>query len=324
MPRQQRWTPSQYLGGFGATVEWWLEQNWQSPDPDAPLDRRRLLELFDAALLESVPGSHGLHFLPLGGPSQTVGFSAGAFVGLTLAHTRTDMSRAILEGTAFEVRWALENLRAADMPVDELWIAGGATKSPVWPQILADVSGVPIVLADYPSWAALGAAVLAGWGVGAFATLAEGVERLRPPVRRLEPDRLSGTHLSCCFRPLSTTRTASCVRPGRVIPTATRRRQSAFAYLPGADDLLSKWISRPYQYLIPISNHDHAPHQPHLPTRRPRSDLRHRTWHDIRTRHRHRTHGANAAPDSSPVVLMPSWPATAQPLALPGCSLESG
>jgi len=183
-----RWTPSQYLGGFGATVEWWLTQNWQSPDSDALLDRRRIIQLFDAALAESEPGSHGLLFTPLGGPSQTAGLSQGAFAGLTLAHTRSDMSRAILEGTAFEVRWALEKLRAAPITVEELWIAGGATKSPVWPQILADVSCVPIVLADYPSWAALGAAVLAGWGVGAFPTLADGVERLRPPARHLEPN----------------------------------------------------------------------------------------------------------------------------------------
>ena len=184
----ERWTPSQYLGGFGATVEWCLEQNWQSPDPGSQLDRHRLIELFDTAITDSVPGSHELLFLPLGGPSQTTGLSQGAFAGLTLAHTRTDMGRSILEGTAFEVRWALENLRAADMPVEELWIAGGATNSPVWPQILADVTGVPIVLTDYPSWAALGAAVLAGWGAGAFPTLAAGINRLRPPVRRLEPD----------------------------------------------------------------------------------------------------------------------------------------
>ena len=98
------------------------------------------------------------------------------------------MSRAILEGTAFEVRWALDNLRTAGMPVEELWLAGGATRSPVWPQILADVGGVPIVLADYANWAALGAAVLAGWGVGAFPTLADGIARLQPPVRPLQPD----------------------------------------------------------------------------------------------------------------------------------------
>lgn len=196
----QRWTPSQYLGGFGATVQWWLDQMWQSPDPHHSLRRERRFALLDEALLTSEAGSHGLIFLPLGGPAQMAGFSQGAFIGLTLAHTRTDMSRAILEGTAFEVRWALENLQKAGMPVSELWIAGGAANSPVWPQILADISGVPIVLADYPSWAALGAAVLAGYGVGVFSSLAEGVARLQPPVRRLTPNRELASRYHVVFR----------------------------------------------------------------------------------------------------------------------------
>lgn len=184
-----RWTASQYLGGFGATVDWWLEHDWQSPDPARVMGRSELYRLLDAALTTSQPGSQGLLFLPLSGPSQLPGGRhEGGFHGLTLAHTRADMSRAILEGCAFEVRWALGNLNAAGLPVAELWIAGGAARSPVWPQILADVTGVPIVLADYPSWAALGAAALAGWGVGAFPSLAAGVARLQPPVRRLQPD----------------------------------------------------------------------------------------------------------------------------------------
>lgn len=177
-----RWTASQYLGGFGATVEWWLEQSFQSPDPDQPLARGALFRLFDAALSASPPGSRGLCFLPLEGAA------GGVFAGLSLAHTRGDMGRAILEGVAFEVRAAVEGLRATGMPVEELWIAGGAAKSPVWPQILADVSGVRIVLADYPSWAALGAAALAGWGAGSFPSLAAAVARLRPPTRHLEPN----------------------------------------------------------------------------------------------------------------------------------------
>ncbi|RME85134.1 MAG: hypothetical protein D6775_03620 [Caldilineae bacterium] len=178
----ERWTVSQYLGGFGATVEWWLEQVWQSPDPEQPLARSRRFELLDRALEASEAGCRGLLFLPGAGSGQ------GAFVGLTLAHTRTDMTRAILEGAAFEVRRALDRMRHAGLSVQELWIAGGASSSPVWPQILADVTRVPIVLAEYPSWAALGAAVLAGRGVGLWPSLAEGVRRLRPPVRRLLPD----------------------------------------------------------------------------------------------------------------------------------------
>jgi L-xylulokinase len=86
------------------------------------------------------------------------------------------------------VRWALDELRSAGIPVNELWLAGGASRSPVWPQILADVSGVPIVVADYTSWAALGAAALAAWGIRAFPTLEESINRLQPAVRRLGPD----------------------------------------------------------------------------------------------------------------------------------------
>ncbi len=112
----------------------------------------------------------------------------GGFAGLGLLHTLADMSRAILEGCAYEVRWALDELRAAGIAAKELWLAGGATRSPVWPQILADVSGVPVVLAGEADWAALGAAMLAAWGAGLFATLDEAISRLQPPVERLSPN----------------------------------------------------------------------------------------------------------------------------------------
>ena len=102
------------------------------------------------------------------------------------------MARAILEGCAFEVRWALDQLRGSGLPTTELWIAGGVSASPVWPQILADISGAPIGVADYANWAALGGAALAGWGVGVFPTLEEGIARLQPPVRRLQPDAALG------------------------------------------------------------------------------------------------------------------------------------
>ena len=153
----QRWTITQLLGGFGATVDWWLNQAWQSPDPGSRSEKKQLYALLDRALLDSTPGSHDLLFLPLGELAHNPGdLAGGGFIGMNLAHTRTDMSRAILEGCAFEVRWFLDDLRTAGMAVEELWISGGATGSPVWPQILADVTGLPIVLANYPNWAAAG------------------------------------------------------------------------------------------------------------------------------------------------------------------------
>lgn len=180
----ERWLQGQLVGGFGATVDWWLRQFW----PDADADKPPYDDL-DEAVQSSPAGSQGLLFLPVGGPSQVPGsVSGGGFVGLELAHTRADMCRAVLEGCAFEVRWALDELRSAGIPIEELWLAGGATRSPVWPQILADVSGVPIVIASYANWAALGGALLAGWGIGAYASLEAGLTRLQPRVERVLPN----------------------------------------------------------------------------------------------------------------------------------------
>jgi L-xylulokinase len=67
-------------------------------------------------------------------------------------------------------------------------MAGGATRSPVWPGILAAVTGVPLTLAEYAHWSALGAAILAGVGAGVFETVEAGQARFQKSVRHLAPD----------------------------------------------------------------------------------------------------------------------------------------
>ena len=179
----------QLVGGFGATVDWWLKQTFLASNAAEPADLGPLYDALNAAVLESAPGCRGLLFLSLSGPSQIFNaLPGGGFSGMDLVHTRADMSRAILEGCAFEVRWALDELAKAGIPVQELWLAGGANRSPVWPQILADVCGIPLQVASYADWAALGGAALAGWGIGAFKTLENGIAALQPPLQRLEPN----------------------------------------------------------------------------------------------------------------------------------------
>ncbi len=175
----------QLVGGFGATVDWWLRQAFDG----SGLSQERMYEKLNEGVASSPPGSRGLHFLSLSGPSQILNAApGGGFVGLELVHTQADMCRAVLEGCACEVRWALDELRSAGIPIEELWLAGGANRSPVWPQILADICGIPLQVAGYADWAALGAAVLAGWGIGAFASLQEGIRHLQPQLQRLEPN----------------------------------------------------------------------------------------------------------------------------------------
>jgi xylulokinase len=179
----------QLVGGFGATLDWYLRQASAAPGASDPHDMESIYRSLNEAVLGSPPGSKGLLFLSLSGPSQIMNATpGGGFVGMGLAHTHADMSRAVLEGCAFEVRWALDELRTTGNTVEDLWLAGGANRSPVWPQILADVCGVPLHVASYADWAALGGAILAGWGIGAYGTLDEGIARLRPPLQCLNPD----------------------------------------------------------------------------------------------------------------------------------------
>jgi xylulokinase len=174
----------QLVGGFGATVDWWLSQAFGEGT-----NQKDLYKHLNEAVCSSPVGSRGLLFLSLSGPSQIMNAAAGGgFVGMELVHTRADMCRAILEGCAYEVCWALDELRLAGVPVEELWLAGGANRSPVWPQILADVCGTPLQVAEYTDWAALGAAILAGWGIGAYPTLQEGIVHLQPHLQSLKPN----------------------------------------------------------------------------------------------------------------------------------------
>ncbi len=112
-----------------------------------------------------------LFFTLSGGHGEAYGMTRGGFWGLTLSHSRDHLARAVMEGIAYELRWALEEMHAAGIRVNELKMVGGGAKSPLWPQIVADVTGVPVALPQVAEAASWGAAVLAGVGVGAFPSL---------------------------------------------------------------------------------------------------------------------------------------------------------
>jgi xylulokinase len=189
-----RWTVSQSLGGLGASLEWLLQRCWPAVDPElstrpAGGSRHAAFAALDAELEGTTPGGGGLFFLPLtGGHSTPAGDQRGALWGLRLDHTRADMARAVMEGAAYELRWALEPIQQAEMPIQHMWMIGGAAQSPLWPAIVADVTGVPLSLPRGKHWPAVGAAILAGVGTAAFETMAEAQARFQRPARQIEPD----------------------------------------------------------------------------------------------------------------------------------------
>jgi xylulokinase len=93
-----------------------------------------------------------------------------------------------MEGVGYELRWALDDIRCAGMPVYRMWMIGGATQSPLWPAILANITGVPLSLPRYRHWPAVGAAILAGLGAGAYGTLAQAQALFQKATRHIEPE----------------------------------------------------------------------------------------------------------------------------------------
>jgi xylulokinase len=181
-----RWGIMLAMGGVGTALEWLLENVWRGKEPG--LNRSGMYDAVNRAAAQSPAGVQGLRFFPLaGGHSATIGTNRGGFVGLSLAHTRGDMARAVMEGVAFELRWALAEISSAGVHVDELKMVGGAAESPIWPQIVADVTGLPVALPTLRQAASRGAAILAGVGAGVFADAEAGFAAFRGQETRLVP-----------------------------------------------------------------------------------------------------------------------------------------
>ena len=104
-----------------------------------------------------------------------------------VSHWETGAHDKALELTEY----GLETMQQAGMAVERLWRVGGAARSPVWRNIVADVTGLPIFLTQYGQWPALGAAILAGLGVGLFESLEAGQARFQHSTRPIDPDSSS-------------------------------------------------------------------------------------------------------------------------------------
>ena len=129
-------------------------------------------ELMNLGAEKSAPGANGLVFLPylLGERSPRWNPRArGAFIGLTIRHTRADMVRAVLEGVTMNLRVILEAFTAQGARIDAMRVIGGGARSRYWNQMMANIYGVPVHrLAILEEATSMGAALAGGIGVGLY------------------------------------------------------------------------------------------------------------------------------------------------------------
>jgi xylulokinase len=135
------------------------------------------------------PGARGVIFLPhlMGerGPHHNPE-AKGVLFGLTLAHGQPEIARAVLEGCAFQLRAILESPNLGD--VRDMVAVGGGARSALWLDIIADVTDVTLTVPRVLEAGALGAAILAGVGVGVYRDVHHAAEQLVQIVARHEPD----------------------------------------------------------------------------------------------------------------------------------------
>jgi glycerol kinase len=128
------------------------------------------------ALARSVPSGDGLYLVPaftgLGAPHWDM-YARGLLIGIERGTTRAHLARATLESIAFQTRDLVEAMRAAGQPIEVLRVDGGGTANAFLMQLQADLLGVPVEVAAIRETTALGAALLAGLGVGIWKTTAE-------------------------------------------------------------------------------------------------------------------------------------------------------
>ena len=99
----------------------------------------------------------------------------GVFFGLAAMHTPAHLIRAVMEGVAFSQRECLDVFREMNVPVSDMTVVGGGSRSALWRGILRDMYNCPIYTLASDEGGALGAALLAGTGVGLFQNLEEAV-----------------------------------------------------------------------------------------------------------------------------------------------------
>jgi xylulokinase len=173
-------------------LEWYRKQYGAAVVQQAQQPHRAVWECLVDAAASAPPGAHGVMFLPhMSGAACPVvdSRSLGAFVGLGGQATSADMLRAVIEGLDYQLLDIVTAMQSElSTPLERFVAVGGATRNSFWMQNKADVLGRPLEVPAVTEATPLGAAILAGIGVGLYADEEEACGRVYKPGKTYYPD----------------------------------------------------------------------------------------------------------------------------------------
>jgi xylulokinase len=179
----------------GGNLRWWRDHFGSDERAGESRGDGDAYDLLAGAAALVPAGAEGLVFLPCMQGAMAPewnGAARGVFFGLTLAHTKAHLTRAVLEGSAFALRDILEAMAGAGLDVRRLTIVGGGAKGTLWRKIKADVTGLPVRVPRSVETTATGAAILAAVGAGLSPSVSDAVGAFvtyEPEEVRPDPER---------------------------------------------------------------------------------------------------------------------------------------
>jgi len=172
----------------GSLTSWYVEQFY--PGADKSLMDNIYKEILDEAR-RIEPGSDGLVMMDSWQGNRTPyrnPWMKGTLFGLTMSHTRHHIFRAILESVAYGTNHIIKTFERSGVGIRRVVASGGGVKNELWMQIIADVTGIPIDIAQESEAGTKGCAVIGAYGLGLYGSLREASARMTSVERQYAPD----------------------------------------------------------------------------------------------------------------------------------------
>ncbi|MBN2600759.1 MAG: xylulokinase [Candidatus Marinimicrobia bacterium] len=174
------------------SLRWYRDAFCQSEMREAQKQKKDVYDRILKPLSDIPAGSNGLLFLPYLTGERTPWpdpHARGVFFGITNRHNKPHFTRAVLEGVAYSLNDCLQLIKQANLPIEQIRVTGGGSKSVLWRQILANVFNTEIVTVSSADGAPYGAALLAGVGCGLYKSVEEACDETIKLTTRITPQK---------------------------------------------------------------------------------------------------------------------------------------